>query len=153
MVDRGKSAEGEEEEPASLETHVQVHSAYLSPLPHHRQLRGAQALPTSVQFSSVQSLSRILLFSTPWTAALQASPSITNSQSLLKLMSIESVMPSSHLIFCHPLSSRLQSFLTSGSFQMSLLFTSGGQSIGVSASASVLPMTIQDWFPLGAPCS
>ena len=97
-----------------------------------------------LQFSSVQSLSRILLFSTPWTAALQASLSITNSQSLLKLMSIESVMPSNHLIFCHPFSSRLQSFLTSGSFQMSPLFTSGGQSIGVSASASVLPMSIQD---------
>ena len=69
--------------------------------------------------------------------------SITNSQSLLKLMSIKSVMPSNHLIFCHPL---LQSFPTSGSFPMSLFFTSGGQSIG--ASASVLPVNIQDWFPL-----
>ena len=54
-------------------------------------------------FSSVQSLSRVRLFATPWTATLQASLSITNSQSSLKLTSIESVMPSSHLIFCHPL--------------------------------------------------
>ena len=57
----------------------------------------------SVQFSSVQSLSRVRLFATPWIVARQASLSITNSRSLLKLMSIESVMPSSHLILCHPL--------------------------------------------------
>ena len=55
------------------------------------------------QFSSVQSLSHIQLFVTPWTAAHQAFLSITNSQSLFKLMSIKSVMPSSHLILCHPL--------------------------------------------------
>ena len=54
-------------------------------------------------FSSVQSLSRYRLFATPWTAAGQNSLSITNSQSLLKLMSIELVMPSNHLILCHPL--------------------------------------------------
>ena len=57
----------------------------------------------SVQFSSVQSLSRVWLFATPWTAARQASLSITNTRSLLKLMSIESVMPSNHIIFCCPL--------------------------------------------------
>ena len=56
-----------------------------------------------IQFSSVQSLSRVQLFATPWTAARQASLSITNSQSLLKLMSIEWVMPSNHLLLCHPL--------------------------------------------------
>ena len=55
------------------------------------------------QFNSVQSLSRVQLFATPWTAAHQASLSITNSQSLPKLMSIESVMPSNHLILCCPL--------------------------------------------------
>ena len=55
-----------------------------------------------VQFSSVQSLSRVRLFVTPWTAAHQASLSITNSQSLLKLMPIELVMPSNHLILYHP---------------------------------------------------
>ena len=56
-----------------------------------------------VQFSSVQSLSRVRLFATPWIAARQASLSITNSRSLLRLTSIELVMPSSHLILCHPL--------------------------------------------------
>ena len=98
---------------------------------------------------SVQSLSCVQLFATSRTVACQASLSITNSQSLLKLMSIESVMPSNHLILCRPLLSCPQSFPASGSFQMSQLFSSAGQSIGVSASASVLPMNIQGWFPLG----
>ena len=62
-------------------------------------------------------------------------------------MSCESVIPSNHLILCHPFSSCLQSFPASGSFPMSGLFASGGPGIG--ASASVLPMNIQDWFPLG----
>ena len=57
----------------------------------------------SVQFSLVQSLSRVRLFATPWTAARQASLSIANTQSLLKLMSIKSVMPYNHLILCYPL--------------------------------------------------
>ena len=100
------------------------------------------------QFNSVQSLSCVQLLATPWTAARQASLSITNSWSLLKLLSIESVMPSSHSSSVFPFSCGVQSFPASGSFQMSRLFTSGGQSIGVSASASVLPMNIQDWFPL-----
>ena len=68
---------------------------------------------------------------------------------LLKLMSIELVKPSNHLILCHPFCSCSQSFLASGSFPMSQLFSSGGQSIGTSVSASVLPMNIQGWFPLG----
>ena len=67
---------------------------------------------------------------------------------LLKLMSIESVMPSNHLILCHPLLLCPQSFPASGSFQMRQFFASGGQIIRVSASASVLPKNIQDWFPL-----
>ena len=99
-------------------------------------------------FSSVQSLSHVQLFGIPWTAACQASPSITDSRNPLKLMSITSVMPSNHLILVIPYSSCLQSFPASRSFPMSLFFTSGGQSIGVSALASVLPMNIQDWFPL-----
>ena len=103
---------------------------------------------TLIFFSAVQSLSHVWLFATPWTAARQASLSITNSRSPPKLMSIESVMPSNHLILCRPLSSCPQSFPASGSFQMSQLFTSGGQSIGVSASASVLPMNTQVWSPL-----
>ena len=99
--------------------------------------------------SSVQLLSHVQLFATPWTAPHQASLSITNSRSLHKLMSIVSVMPSNHLILClHPLLLCLQSFPAPGSFPMSRFFTSGGQSIGVSASASVLSMNIQDWFPL-----
>ena len=97
---------------------------------------------------SLQSLSHVWLFATPWTAACQASLSITNSQSLLKLKSIELVMPSNHLILCHLLSSYLQPFLAWGSFQMSQFFASGNQSTGVSTSASVLPMNIQDGFPL-----
>ena len=78
----------------------------------------------------------------------QASLSITNSQSLLKLMPIELVMPSNHPILCRPLSYFLQSFPASGSFPMSRLFASDGTSIGVSALASVFPMNIQDWSPL-----
>ena len=108
-----------------------------------------QKISKTLHFSSVQLLSRVQLFVTPWTAARQASLSITNSQNLPKLMSIEAVMPSNHLILCCPLSSCLQSFPVSESFAMSQLFEAGGQSIGVSASASVLPMNIQDWSPLG----
>ena len=99
--------------------------------------------------SSVQSLSGVQLFATPWTEACQTSMSITSSQSLLKLMSKELVMPSNSLILHHPLSSYLQSFSSSGSFLVSQLFTSGAQSIGASTSASVLPMSIQGWLPLG----
>ena len=98
----------------------------------------------------VQSLSRVSFFATPWTAALQASLSFTIFRSLLKLMSIESIMASNHLILCHLLLSCLQSFPASGSLPMSQLFASGGQSIGASASALVFPMNIQDWFPLGS---
>ena len=98
--------------------------------------------------SSVQSLSHVQLFATPWTATHQASMSTINSQSLLKLMSIELVMPSNHLIL-YPFSSHLQSFSASVSIPMSQFFASGDQNIGVSASASALPMNIQGWFPLG----
>ena len=101
------------------------------------------------QFSTVQSLSHVRLFATPWTAACQASLSITNSWSLPKPMCIELVMPSNHLILCCLLLPWPSSFPVSGSFPMSQYFTSGGHSIGVSASASVLPMNIQDWSPLG----
>ena len=97
----------------------------------------------------VQSLSRLRLFLTPWTAAHQASLSITNSRSSPKLMSIESMMPSSHLILCRP-------FLLLPPIPPSIRVFSNEsalcirwQSIGVSASTSVLPMNIQDWFPLG----
>ena len=68
---------------------------------------------------------------------------------LLKLMCVELMMPFNHFILCCPFSSCLQSFPASGSFPVSRLFTKGGQSVGASASASVLPIYIQDWFPLG----
>ena len=101
---------------------------------------------SSVEFSSVAQC--VWLFAASWTTARQVSLSITNSQSLLKLISIELVMPSNHLILCWPLLPA-SIFSASGSFQISQIFTSGGQSTGVSASASALPMNIQDWFPLG----
>ena len=110
-----------------------------------------------IQFSSVQPLGRVWLFVTPWTAARQASLSITNSRSPPKPTSIESVMPSNHLILCHPLLFLPSVFPASGSFPRGQFFTLGGQSIGISASASVLPMNTLDWFPLGwtgwSPCS
>ena len=91
----------------------------------------------------VQSLSYVVLFVTPWTTAHQATLSFIISWSLLKLMSIESVMPSNHFILCHP-PLLPSSFPASGTFPMSRLFESGGQSIGASASASIFPMNIQD---------
>ena len=102
-----------------------------------------------LQFSSVQSLSCVWLFVTPWTAARQASLSMTN------FGVYSNSCPSSR--WCHPtisspvipFSSCLQSFPASGSFPMSQFFTSGGQRSGVSASSSVLPINIQNWFPLG----
>ena len=104
---------------------------------------------SAIQFSSVQSLSCIWLFATPGTAARQASLPIINSWSLLKLMSVESVMPSNLSSSVIPFSSYVQSFPASGYFPMNQFFSSGSQNIGVSASALVLPMNIQDWFPLG----
>ena len=102
-----------------------------------------------VLLSSAQLLSHVWLPATPCAAVQQSSLSITNSQKLLKIISIDQ--------WCHPaisssvipFSSCLQSFPASGSFQMSPFFTSDGQSIGVSASTSVLPMNTQDRSPLG----
>ena len=115
-----------------------------------RNSSGSSIGPNSGNLCSVQSLSYVWLFVTPWIVARQASVSITNSWSSLKF-----TFPLSQ--WCHPtisssvipFSSHLQSFPASGSFPVSRFFTSGGQSIGVSASASFLPMNIQDWFPLG----
>ena len=100
-------------------------------------------------FSSVQLLSRVWLFVTPWIAAHQASLSFTNSRVYSNSCPLS--------WWCHPtisssvipFSSRLRSSLTSGSFPVSQLFASGGQSIGVSDWASVLPMNIKNLFPLG----
>jgi len=105
--------------------------------------------PKGNQFSWVQLLSHVQFFASPWNIAHQASLSVTNSRSL------PNSCPLSR--WCHPtisssvvsFSSCPQSFPASRSFQMSQLFPSGGQSIGVSASTSVLPMNTQDWFTLG----
>ena len=98
------------------------------------------------RISSVQLLSSVWLFVTPWTAARQASLSITNSRTFLKLMSIESAMPSNHLILSHLL--LLPSiFLSIRVFTNESVLCISGQSIGVSASATVLPMNIQNSFP------
>ena len=107
------------------------------------------SLIQSRSISSVQLLSWVQLLATPWTAACQASLSISNSRSLLfKLMSIESVMPSNHLILCCPLLLPPSIFLSIRVFPMSQFFSSGGQRIGASALVSVLPMNIQDWLYL-----
>ena len=96
------------------------------------------------QFSPVRLLSRVQLFATPWTAAHQASLSITNFQSLLKLMSIDLMSHPTISSSVVPFSYHLQSFSASRSFLRSQFFASGVQNIGVSALASVLPMNIQD---------
>ena len=124
---------------------------HLIPLhPHHQHLPDTPSFRFSSSSSSVQLLSRVRLFATPWTAAHQlpcASPTpgvYSNSCPLSRwchLTSSPSVVP---------FSSHLQSFPVSGFFQMSQFFTSGGQNIGVSASASLLLMNIQVWFPLGS---
>ena len=117
--------------------------SWLSPPTVHLKL--SQCCQSAI--SSVAQSSPALL--TPWTAAHQSSLSITNSRSLLKLTSIETVMLSNYLILCHPLLLPPSTFPNIKVFPLSQFFTSGGQSIGVSASALDLPMNIQDWFPLG----
>ena len=111
--------------------------------PQVRLLRQAQLFVVN------QLLSCVWLFGTPCTAARQASLSSTGFWSLQKLVSIELMMPSTLSSSISPFSSCLQSFPASGSFPMSWLFASGGQSIGAWAPAPVLPMNSQGWFPLG----
>ena len=115
----------------------------------HRHM-SVRVLVAGPFLSSVQSLSRVRLFATPWIAARQASLSITFSRSSLRLMSIESVMPSSHLILCRPLlllPPIPASDSASESFPMSQLFAWGGQSTRVSALASFLSKKSQGWSP------
>ena len=107
--------------------------------------RASQPTPKTVlfQFSSVTRSCPTLC--NPMNCSTPGSPAITDSWSLLKLMSIELVMPINHLILCVPFSSHLQSFPpASGYFPRSQFFTSGGQRIGVSALAPVPPMNIQE---------
>ena len=118
-------------------------------LPPHPPSRYTLTLHTErlIQFSSVTQL--CLTLSTPWTASHQASLSLINTQSFLKLMSTESVMPSNHLILCRPLLLLPSIFPSIRVFSNESILLIRWQSTGVSASESVLPMNIQDWFPLG----
>ena len=102
---------------------------------------------SSVQFSSVAQL--CLTLCDPWTAARNASLSITNSWSPPKHTSIESVMPSNHLFLCHPLLLLPSVFPSIRVFTNESVLLNRWPSIGVSASASVLPLNTQDWSPLG----
>ena len=109
----------------------------------------SESFSRSLDISSVQSLRCVWLLVAPWTAAHQASLAITTPRACSNSCPLSQ--------WCHlaisssviPFSSCLQSIPVSGSFPMNQFFTSGGQNIGISASASVLPMNIQDWFPLG----
>ena len=101
------------------------------------------------ELSVVHSLSHVRLFATAWIAACQASLSFTTSQRLLKLLSFESMMPSNHLILCHALL-LLSSIFPGIRVFSNELAVSGGQSVNASMSASVLPVNIQGWFPLGS---
>ena len=98
---------------------------------------------------AVQSLGHIQLFETQWTAAHQASLSITNSLSLLKLMFTESMMPSNHLIHCYPLLFMPSIFPSIQDFSNELALPIRWPKYWVSAATSVLPMNIQGWYPLG----
>ena len=130
----------------------QEHGVHVSTTPSIRGCQGAHCVPQTsyadvLTLSTsavvvVESLSHVRLFVTPWTATCQASLSFTIFWSLLKLMSIETVMPSNHLILCWPL-------LLPSIFPSVRIFSNksalhiSSQSIGASASASVLPMNIQ----------
>ena len=121
------------------QTHLLLNSATLR----------EKSTPTTVQFSSVQSLSCVWLFVTPWTTAHQASLSITNSKSLLKLTSIELVMPSNHLILCHPLLLLPSIFPSIRVFSNESILHITGQSIGASASTSDFQWTLWTDFLIG----
>ena len=120
----------------------QDHLLFYCPTP----IISIMAIIKTFQFSSVQSLSRVRLFVTPWITASQASLSITNSRSSLRLTSIESVMPSSHLILCRPLL-LLPPIPPSISLFQWVNSAWGGQSNGVSALPSFLPKKSQGWSP------
>ena len=127
------------EEPSNSFLHLPSYLVrnFLETVSHPDFSQACCFLPTFLLPPSIQLLSSVWLF-----AACQASQSITNSRSLLKLISIKSVMPSNIASSVISFSSCLQPFPASRSFQMSQFFASGGQSIGVSASTSVLPMNI-----------
>ena len=115
----------------------------------HIPMNGFGRMEMDLCFSSVQLLSCVQLFAIPWTAAHQVSLSIASFWSLLKLMFIESVMPSNYHILCCPLLLLPSIFPSIRDFSNESVLCIRWQSIGVSISTSVLPMNIQDWFPLG----
>ena len=106
-------------------------------------------LPAFSSVSSVQSLSHVQLFATPWTAAARLPCLSPTPGAFFKLMSIESVMPSNHLILCRPLLLLPSIFLSIRVFSSESVLCISGLSTRAPTSASVLPMNIQDWFPLG----
>ena len=132
----------------SCKGHCLLYSEYLESTEFF--LFSAEILSSLIpsQCSSDQSFSRVRLFVTSWTAARQASLSITNSQSLLKLVSIELVMPSSHLILCHPLLLKPPIVPNIRVFSNESAFRIRWPNIGIWASTSVLQMNTQDWSPL-----
>ena len=125
-----------------LEKEMAIHSSI-----HARQIPRSEEPGGGVP--TVHGVSKSRTWLSDFSSALQTSKSITNSWSLPKSMSIDLVIPSSHLILCHLLLLLPPIFPSLGSFPGSQLFTWGGQSIGVSASTSVLPMKTQGWSPLG----
>ena len=143
----GSSCFPREKVPRHLE---QLHPLYVVfPWSHYSGAFLVMTVTKMAQFSSAQSLSHVQLFVTPWIAERQASLSITNSRSPPKPMSSSRWYHPAISSSVVPFSSCPQSFPASGSFQMSQLSASGGQSIGVSASTSLIPMNTQDWSPLG----
>ena len=127
--------------------HIKIIKLYLiikQDIENERETKNWEKVSALLLFSHCY----VQLFVAPWTKAYQASLSFTISRSLLRLMTIEVMMPTISS-FATPFSSCPQSFPESESFPMSCLFTSGDQSIEASASASVLTMNIQCWFPLG----
>ena len=134
-----------------LGTHVILHGKWIFQVKFTNKLIEDREFPPLIcgpnVISSVQLLSHIQLLVGLWTSAFQASLSNNNCLSLLKLMSIKSVMPSKHLILSSP-SPAFNPLQHQGLFQW-VHSSSSGQSIGASASASGLPAKTQDWFPLG----
>ena len=117
---------------------------------HWRYRKDKKLLPSRSFCFSVAKL--CLTLCGPMNCSTPGFPVLLCLQGFLKLVSIELVMPSNYLVLCWPFSSCPQSFPAPGSFPTSWLFTSGGESIGTSASASVLPVNTQGWFLLGLTC-
>ena len=119
------------------------------PIKHITYIFHCHWIMIAISFCCCSVASHVRLFATPWSAARQAPLPSTISWSLFKFISIESVMPSNHLILCHPLLLLPSTFPSIRVFANELAFHIRCQSTAASASASVLPMNIQGWFPLG----